>query len=65
MLNIIAMFQTTPKSFLGRLRNENEGASLIEYTILIAIITVGIFGLLSSVSGTVITRWTVLDAVLS
>ena len=59
-----APFKSKLITNLERLRDD-AGASLIEYTVLTAIVAVGIIGLISAISDTIITRWTYLDSVLT
>jgi pilus assembly protein Flp/PilA len=44
------------------LRNDIKGASMIEYSILIGIVTAGVVGTVVLMGGKVTTWWTALDA---
>ncbi len=45
----------------GRFARDERGASLLEYTVLIALITVAVVGLITTVGTTVVARWTTLS----
>ena len=46
------------------LGKDEEGAALIEYTVLIALVTLGVIGTIILVGGKVLTRWGTLEAAL-
>jgi len=50
------------KTELGRLARDERGASLLEYTILLALITAGAVASVTAVGGWVGTQWTQLIA---
>ena len=52
------------KSLALRLRKDERGASLVEYSILIGIITVGAISAIGVVGGYVNTQWTTLSTTL-
>ncbi len=52
------------KSELGRLARDERGASLLEYTILLALITAGAVASVTSVGAWVGTKWTELTVAL-
>jgi Flp pilus assembly pilin Flp len=49
---------------LRRLGNDEEGASLIEYTALLAILLVAVIGMIGAVGNWINTKWTALHAAL-
>ena len=51
-------------SVASRLIREENGAALVEYSVLIALITVAVVALIGSVGGKVKTAWTSLNAAL-
>ena len=46
------------------LGKDEEGAALIEYTVLIALVTLGVIVMIGTVGGKVLARWTTLDGAL-
>ena len=52
------------KTELGRLARDERGASLLEYTILLALITAGAVGLVGGVGTWVTGRWQALTTAL-
>ena len=52
------------KSVGSRLVREENGAALVEYSVLIALITVAVVALIGSVGGKVVTAWTSLNGAL-
>jgi pilus assembly protein Flp/PilA len=46
---------------MDRLASDEDGAALIEYTVLIGILLVGVIALITSVGGWVNTKWTALN----
>lgn len=48
-----------------RLRKDESGATLIEYSLLIGLISAAVIGLLLSVSGWVETQWSALNSTLT
>jgi len=61
MNNLIAKAQVALHSF----KKSESGAALIEYSLLIGLITVGVVALVIAVGGWVNTQWVNLDADLS
>ena len=55
------MLKAIKKSFLRKLRKDEEGASLIEYTVLIGLITIAVIALIGSVGQTIVEKWTTLN----
>ena len=51
-------------SVASRLIREENGAALVEYSVLVALITVAVVALIGSVGGKVKTAWTSLNAAL-
>jgi pilus assembly protein Flp/PilA len=49
-------------AFFARLRKDEKGATMIEYSILIGIITVAAIGLIAGMGDYVVDQWTLLDA---
>lgn len=49
------------KEFMKRFARDEEGASLIEYTVLIGILVVAVIATISSVGSWVNTKWTALN----
>jgi pilus assembly protein Flp/PilA len=45
-----------------RLSNDESGAALIEYSVLIGLITVAAIALISTAGATIVTKWTDLNA---
>jgi pilus assembly protein Flp/PilA len=54
----------TLANIAGRFRQEEDGAALIEYTVLLGIITVAVIGTIVLVGGWVSTQWTTLNTKL-
>ena len=48
-------------AFLEKLKKDEEGASLIEYTVLIGLITIAVIALISAVGQTIVSKWTTLN----
>lgn len=48
-----------------RFRDDENGAAMIEYTVLLGIITVAIIGVIVTVGGWVETQWNTLDTALA
>ena len=46
------------KSFIARFCKDEDGAALIEYSVLIGLITVAAIGLIVTVGGWVVSQWT-------
>jgi pilus assembly protein Flp/PilA len=46
--------------FLARLRKDEKGATMIEYSILIGIITAAVISLIIAMGGYVVSQWTLL-----
>lgn len=47
-----------------KLWKDESGASLLEYSVLIGLITAAVVGVITSVGGKVLTRWQTLDGAL-
>lgn len=62
MLKALVKMQTMADSFLSKLKKDEEGASLIEYTVLIGLITIAVIALISAVGGTIVNKWTALNS---
>ena len=52
-------------SVMKQLKNDEEGASLIEYTVLLAIILIAVIAIIAGVGGWILNKWTNLNAALS
>ena len=52
-------------SLMKQLKNDEEGASLIEYTVLLAIILIAVIAIIAGVGGWILNKWTNLNAALS
>jgi len=52
------------RTFLERLRRDEDGVTMLEYTILLGIITVAVIASVVYAGGWVSTKWTALTAVL-
>jgi pilus assembly protein Flp/PilA len=52
------------RMFLERLRRDEDGVTMLEYTILLGIITVAVIASVVYAGGWVSTKWTALTAVL-
>ncbi len=52
------------KSVSARLYRDNRGATMVEYSVLIALITIGTIALISTVGGKVLGNWTTLNLAL-
>ena len=61
MLKALATLQTKADSFLSKLKKDEEGASLIEYTVLIGLITIAVIAFISAVGGKIVQRWDALN----
>jgi len=53
------------KSVSARLYRDNRGATMVEYSVLIALITIGTIALISTVGGTITTNWSTLSTTMS
>ena len=51
-------------SLMKQLKNDEEGASLIEYTVLLAIILIAVIAIIAGVGGWILNKWTNLNAAL-
>jgi pilus assembly protein Flp/PilA len=49
------------KSLIGRLRQDEDGAALIEYTVLLGIMVVAVIATIIAVGGWINTKWTALN----
>ena len=56
---------TKLKHAIARLRKDEKGAALIEYSILIGIITAGVITIVIAVGGWVTDQWETLNAALN
>ena len=52
-------------SLMKQLMNDEDGAALIEYTVLLAIILIAVIGIIAGVGGWILNKWTNLNAALS
>jgi pilus assembly protein Flp/PilA len=52
------------KSLITRLGKDEEGAALVEYTVLLGILLVGVIVTIGLVGTWISTKWTALDAAL-
>ena len=52
-------------SFIEKLRRDEDGAALIEYTVLLGILVVAVIATIVAVGGWVNTKWTALNGQLS
>jgi pilus assembly protein Flp/PilA len=50
---------------LNQVRKDEEGAALIEYTILLGIIAIAVIGFATTISGWITTQWSTLCAKLT
>ena len=62
MLKALVKMQTKAESFLSKLKKDEEGASLIEYTVLIGLITIAVIALISAVGQTIVGKWSTLNS---
>ena len=53
------------KSVSARLYRDKRGATMVEYSVLIALITIGTIALISTVGGTITTNWSTLSTTMS
>ncbi len=53
------------KSVSARLHRDDRGATMVEYSVLIALITIGTIALISTVGGTITTNWSTLSTTMS
>jgi pilus assembly protein Flp/PilA len=51
-------------SVLRRFKNDEDGAALIEYTVLIGLMLVGVIATITTVGGWVTTKWGALNTAL-
>ena len=52
-------------SVMKQLKNDEEGASLIEYTVLLAILLIAVIAIIGGVGGWILNKWTALNTALS
>ena len=52
------------KKFTDGFARDERGASLVEYTVLIALVTVGTIAIINTVGGKVLAKWTSLSGFL-
>ncbi len=50
---------------LSKLTSDQEGAALIEYTVLLGVMLIAVIGTIVAVGGWVTTKWTALAAMLN
>lgn len=51
--------------FLNQLKSDENGASLIEYTVLLGILLIAVIAVIGGVGGWVLNEWTALNTALS
>jgi pilus assembly protein Flp/PilA len=51
-------------NLVKRIKSEEEGASLIEYTVLLAILLVAVIAVIAAVGGWILNEWSTLFAAL-
>jgi pilus assembly protein Flp/PilA len=51
-------------NFIKRLERDEDGASMIEYTVLLAIILIAVIGLIAAVGSWVSSKWSGLNSAL-
>ena len=51
--------------FLNQLKSDENGASLIEYTVLLGILLIAVIAVIGGVCGWVLNEWTALNTALS
>jgi pilus assembly protein Flp/PilA len=52
-------------TLLTRLKSDEDGAALLEYTVLLVIILVAVLGVIAAVGAWINTKWTALNSQLS
>ena len=52
------------KSIFARLRRDKRGATMVEYSVLIALVTIGTIVMIGNVGGKVLGNWTTLNLAL-
>ena len=52
-------------SLMKQLKNDEEGASLIEYTVLLAILLIAVIAIIGGVGAWILKKWTALNTALS
>ena len=52
------------KKQIARIRQDESGATMIEYSVLIALVTVVLVALITTVGGQLVTAWTTLTGAL-
>ncbi len=52
------------RAVAGRFRNDEDGAALIEYTVLLGVLLVAVITIIAGVGGWVSTKWTALNTSL-
>ena len=52
-------------SLMKQLKSDEDGASLVEYTVLLAILLIAVIGMIAGVGGWILNKWTNLNAALS
>ena len=65
MLKTYIAVQTKIRDLKARLSQDVSGASLVEYSVLIGLITVAVVGLISTVGGKVEDAWTGLNTAMA
>lgn len=52
-------------NLIKQLSRDEDGASLIEYTVLLAILLIAVIAIIAGVGGWILNRWSTLNATLS
>jgi pilus assembly protein Flp/PilA len=50
---------------MKQLKNDEDGASLIEYTVLLAILLIAVIAIIGGVGGWILNKWSTLNTALS
>ena len=53
------------KSIFARLHRDKRGATMVEYSVLIALVTIGTIALIGTVGGKITTNWSTLSTNLT
>ncbi len=53
------------RKLMAEVWKDDSGAALVEYTVLIGLVTVGILTIIISISGWMAARWTTVDGALN
>jgi pilus assembly protein Flp/PilA len=54
-------FTSTAANFINQLKSDEDGASLVEYTVLLGIILVAVFAIIAAVASWINTEWATLN----